>query len=147
MTLNQVVKRIQTLALDHKQIKNFYRGEVTDFLIDKKTRYASCFLQDSTGNIDPAQKGTVLNFRLFLLDLVHVSEDAKDNELDVLSDMLSIAEDLVAEMDDSVYQEWKIGSCPVTFVKEHLDDMVAGVVIDLSITKLYIKDTCAVPNN
>lgn len=147
MTLNQVITRIKTLALEHKQLRNFYRGDVTDFLTDKTTRYASCFLQDGTGSIDPSGKATGLNFRLFLLDLVNVSENAKDNELEVMSDMLSIAEDLIAEMDHSDFYDWKLGQCPIAFVKEQLDDMVAGVVVDLSITKMFIKDVCAIPKN
>lgn len=147
MTLNQVVKRIKTIALAHLQIRNFYYGNVSDFLTDKTTRYASCFLQDVPGVIDLSGKVTVLNFKMFLLDLVHVSEDAKDNELDVQSDMLSVAEDLIAEMDDSTYTDWKLSlSNPITFVREEDSDLVAGVVVDLAIHKLFVKDTCAVPN-
>ena len=148
MTLNQVIKRIETLALNHAQIRSFYRGSVTDFLNDKTTRYAACFLQDSPGNIDVAGNSLNLNFKLFLLDLVNVSENPKANELDVQSDMLSVAADLIALMDDSVYSNWRIGqTSPFNLVKEELDDMVAGVVADITISIPYIKDICAVPTN
>lgn len=149
MTLNAIVQRIKTVALAHGQIRNFYQGQVTDFLNEKKTKYASCFLQDSgSATIDASQKATVIPFKLFLLDLVNVSENAKDNELEVQSDMLSVAEDLIAQFDDSNYADWKVSlNNSVTFVKEDLDDMVAGVVIDISISYPYLRDRCAVPSN
>jgi hypothetical protein len=148
MTLNQIVRRIKTIALAHGQVKNFYYGSVTDFLDDKKTRYAGCFLQDNGGNIDISARTLTFNFRIFLLDLVHVSDETALNELDVQSDMVSIVADLLAEFDNSVYQDWMPStSNTITLVREELDDMVAGAVADVSILTPYIKDTCAVPAN
>ncbi len=148
MTLNAIVRRIQTIVLAHKQLRNFYYGAVVDFLNDKKTSYASCFLQDNGGSIDLSQKVVTVNFRMFLLDLVHVSEGSKENELDVQSDMLSVAMDQIAQFDFSDYGDWRVSlSNNVTFVREELADMTAGVVLDLSISVPYTKDTCAVPTN
>lgn len=146
MTFNQVVLRIKTLALAHAQLRNFYYGNVSDFLTDRTTQYASCFLQDTPGSISPGSKVTTLNFKIFLLDLVNVSEDSKANELDVQSDMLSVAEDLLSQFDDSVYTDWRIGSSsPIVFVRDEQPDVTAGVVVDITIDKLFVKDTCAIP--
>jgi hypothetical protein len=148
LTLNQVVQRIKTIAKVHKQIKNFYYGNVTDFLGDKKTRYASLFLQDSPGVIDPASKAVTMNFKIYLLDLENVSEDTQQNTLDVQSDMLSVGTDLISEFDFSSYTDWRVSaSSPFSLVREKFSDVVAGVVIDISIPVPYDKDTCAVPNN
>lgn len=146
LTLNQVVKRIETIALGHKQIRNFYFGKVTDFLTDKETRYASCFLQDTGIVLDLAGKTTAYSFKLFLLDLVNVAEETKTNELEVQSDMVSVARDLLALFDYSSYTDWRVSqSNPATLVAEELDDMVAGVVTDITISVQYLKDVCAVP--
>lgn len=146
MTFNQVVLRIKTRSLAHAQIRNFYYGNVSDFLTDRTTQFASCFLQDTPGSINIGQKTTTLNFKMFLLDLVNVSENSKDNELDVQSDMLSVAEDLLSQFDDSVYTDWRISnSSPTVFVRDETPDIVAGVVVDISIEKLFVKDTCAIP--
>ena len=75
-----------------------------------------------------------------------MSENSKDNELDVQSDMLSVAEDLLSQFDDSVYTDWRISnSSPTVFVRDETPDIVAGVVVDISIEKLFVKDTCAIP--
>lgn len=145
LTLNQIVRRIQTISLSHAQVNNFHHGVIGDSLNDKKTRYPSFFLQDSGGTIDIIGKTRTVNYTVALLDMVNVSEDAKTNELDVQSDQLSIAEDLVAMMDHSDYTDWKVSNVNFTLVAEELEDMLAGVRVDLSIVVPYIKDMCRVP--
>lgn len=148
MTLNQIVNRIKTIALAHHQVRSFYFGKPTDFLTDKKTIYAGCFLQDTTGDVSPANKSFSFSFKMFLLDLVNVSENTKENELDVFSDMLEIAKDIIAEMDSNTYYDWIIsGSNPVTLVFEAFEDMVGGATIDFSVRTMYEKDVCAVPSD
>jgi hypothetical protein len=148
MTLNQIISRIKAICLAHQQLRNFYYGTTTDFLTDKTTRYASSFLDDTGGSIDPGAKTMSIGFRLYLLDLVNVSANAKENELDVQSDMLSIGMDLLAEFDHSLFTDWKVSlTNPVTLVMESLDDLVAGVMIDFTVSAPWDKDTCAVPTD
>ncbi len=150
LTYNQAIQRIKVLALAHKQIRNFYQGNVVDFITAKTTLYPSCFLQDIPGasNIDPAGNKVTYAFSMFLIDLVHVSADAKDNEQDVQSDMFSIAADLVAEINYSGYTDWKIAtSAAVTVIQENGDDMCAGVMVQINIATPYDQDICAVPTN
>lgn len=147
MTLNAVITRIKYLTLAHKQLRNFYYGNVSDFLTEKTTRYASCFLEDTGIVIDKSTKTRQINFQMYLLDVVHVATDAKDNEQDVQSDMLSIAEDIIAQMDFSRYDDWKIsGAVTGNFVREALDDLVAGVVLQMTVAVPYNADVCAVPS-
>lgn len=146
LSLNQIIRRIRQVSLAHQQVRNFYFGQPTDFLTDKTTVYASAFLQDVPGTVDLTGKALIVGFKLFLLDLVNVSARAKENELDVQSDMLSVGLDLLAEFDHSSFTDWKITlSNPVTLVREELDDLVAGAVFDFSVLVPYDKDTCAVP--
>ncbi|OOQ57141.1 hypothetical protein [Mucilaginibacter pedocola] len=146
MTLNQIIQRIKTIALRQGQVKSFFYGSVTDFALSHDTAYAACFLQDNGGNIDPDGKTLSFNFKLFLLDLVHVADEAKLNELDVQSDMVTAAQDIIAEIAHSSYSDWKPSSANnITLVTEELDDMLAGVVVDITVTTPYVKDVCAVP--
>lgn len=148
MTLNQIIKRIREISLAHNQLRNFYFGVPTDFLTDKTTRYASAFLQDTSGSIDPGGNVVTVGFKLFLLDLVHVAAESKDNELDVQSDMMSIAMDLIAEMNHSSYTDWKISaSNPLTIVREQLDDLIAGAVVDFTISFPWDQSLCEVPTD
>jgi hypothetical protein len=147
MTLNQVIARIRSIILAHKQVRNFYFGGPTsEFLNDHTTRYPSAFLQDTPGNMDLAGKTDNYGFRLYLLDLANVSEDARTNELDVQSDMRSIVKDLLAEFNHSSFQDWKISSNnAVALLREELDDLTAGVYVDFTISSIWIPDTCIVP--
>ena len=146
LTLNQVVKRIETIALNHKQLRSFYFGKTTEFLNEKGIVYAGCFLQDTGIVFDLAGKVTNYSFKMFLLDLVNVSNNAKENESEVWSDMVSVSEDLLALIDYSTYTDWRVTqSNPAFLVSEEFSDMNGGVSVDFTISVQYVKDVCAVP--
>lgn len=148
MTHNQIIKRIREICLAHLQVKNFYYGLPTDFLTNKETEFESVFLQDLAGTLDLSTKTDTTSFKIYFLDLVNVSEDSKTNEVDVMSDMKSIAKDILAEMNSSSYTDWKVSTSNVlTFLREKFDDLVAGVVVDVSILQPWNQDTCVVPTN
>lgn len=148
MTLNNVINRIKSLSLAHKQVRNFYQGLVTDFLTDKTTRYPSVFLQDNGGSISLSGHATTLTYRLFILDLVHVSEDSKQNEQDVQSDMVSIAQDLLAQMNNPQYDDWRISADnSLQLVRENDNDLIAGCIIDFSVRIQYEQNICQVPTD
>lgn len=148
MTLNQVVARIKSLSLGHRQVRSFRKGLVSNFFTDKTAKYPAVCLQDQGGSISLTGHATTLNYRLFILDLVHVSQDAKTNEEDVLSDMASIAMDLLAQMNNGNYDDWKISSDNnLQLVVEAENDMPAGCVIDFSVRIMYEQNICQVPTD
>ena|SRR6185503_3382518 len=146
MTLNQVINRIKTLALSHKQVRNFYQGLVSDFLTDKTTNYPSVFLQENGGKISTVGHATTLNYRIFLLDLVNVSENSNLNTQDVQSDMISVAMDLVAQMNQGLFDDWALSTDNnLQLVYEDENDVVAGVILDFSIRIPFTQDLCQIP--
>lgn len=146
MTLNQVIKRIETLALAHKQVRTFRKGLVSDLFEDKTALYPAVCLQDFGGSISLSGHATTLTYKLFFVDLVHVSEDAKDNEQDVESDMVSIAMDLLAQMNNGNYDDWKISpDNSVDLIVENEGDMFAGCVVDVSIRIMFEQNICQIP--
>lgn len=148
MTLNQVIKRIELLALGHKQIRSFKKGLVSDFFADKTSLYPAVCLQDLGGNISLTGHATTLNFRMFILDLVHVSQDTKINETEVLSDTVSIAMDLLAQMNNGNYDDWKISADnSLQLVVEAENDMPAGCVIDFTVAIIYEQNICQIPTD
>jgi hypothetical protein len=148
LTYNQVIKRIQSLALGHRQVRTFKRGLVQEFLSDKSIPYAAVFLQDSGAAINPDQHSAMFGFRLFFLDLVHVSADAKTNELDVLSDMFSVAMDIVSQMKFPAYNDWVIsGANNMQSIVENDGDMNAGWYMDLQVRIMYEQNVCEVPTD
>lgn len=146
MTLNQVINRVKALALGHKQLRNFYQGQLTDFLTDKTTNYPSLFLQDNGGKISTAGHATTLNYRMFLLDLVNVSENTDQNRQDVQSDMISVAMDLVAQMNAGMFDDWALSTDNnLALLYEDKDDLVAGLYVDFSLRIMFTQDLCQIP--
>lgn len=148
MTLNSIIRRIKTIAEGHAQIRGFYQGFIADYLNDSDRSYAVCILQINGGGVNTAQKIGSISFRMFLLDLVHKSEETKENELEVQSDMMSVAMDLIAKMDDSVYTDWRVESNnTIEFISEDGPDNVGGVAIDFTVSAVWDLNRCAVPTN
>lgn len=149
MTLNQVIARIQAIALAHKQINHFYYGNLSEWLAQEsgKVQYPACFVEHNTGAITSTGKTTTHNFRLYFLDLVNMVNEAGANETEVLSDMTSVAQDIIALMKDHAYEDsWFVeGTATMTLYSEKLTDHVAGVSIDLPVQTYYLTDACAVP--
>lgn len=148
MTLNQVVNRIRTIALGHRQIRTFRKELLGDLFADKTAKYPAACLQDFGGNISLSGHSATLNYKLFLLDLVHVSDGTKDNEQDVESDMVSIAMDILAQLNNPNYSDWIIStSNNIDLVVEHENDMIAGCIIDFSVRIQYAQNICQIPTD
>ena len=147
LTLNQVIARIETLALSHKQIRSFYFGEVPEFDANGEIVYPACFLEQQPGSIDRVEKLQKFAFRLYLVDLVPESTASEENETDVLSDMHSVAADMMAMLMYSEYEDdWLITeTAPVTPVTESLGDLVAGAYVDIEVGVDFLADRCQVP--
>lgn len=147
MTLLQVLKRIELIATSHKMVRNYKAGLVQDFLTDSRTKYPSVFLQNNNGSIGLKSAKISFNYTLFFLDLVNVLGNEKNNEADVQSDMVSIAQDILTQMNNPNYDDWRISSeNNFRLVVEEDNDMLAGCVIDITIDVPNAQNTCDVPS-
>lgn len=149
LTLNQIIQRIRSLSLSHRQVNSFYFGDVHEFDANGDITYPGVFLEQQPGSIDRVAKQLRYNFRLFCLDLVNVSEQTEGNETDVLSDMHGVAIDIVSMMMNAFYQDdWMIVDTAVVLpVTESLGDMVAGAVLEIGVLVDFIADSCVVPGD
>jgi len=147
MTLNQVIQRIQAIALAHKQINSFREGDVVSFLKEGDIVYPACLVQILPGNISRTEKQTTIRIALYLCDLVDLSIDSKDNELEVKSNMLSVAEDFMSIFNYSGYSDdWDISDVgSVEFLDEKFDDMISAVLLTLDIKTRFDSNRCQVP--
>jgi hypothetical protein len=147
MTLNSVIKRIRELCLAHRQIRSFGVGRVTDFLTDKTTKYPAVFVQDNGGVISTEGHAAMLNYRIFFVDLVNASEDTKENELDVQSDMVTVAMDIIAQMNFSIFSDWRLSSeNNLQLLSEENDDLYAGCYVDCSLRFMFTQNVCEAPS-
>ena len=149
LTLQQIVKRIETLSLAHKQIRSFFRGSPADFEIHGENIYPAVFCEKLPGSINRADHQQQYNFRLYFYDLINVAEGTDENELDVLSDMDLVANDILAMLMSYVYQDdYEIvdNSSEESRVQQ-TGDMVGGSVREIGIKVLFLADTCQVPTD
>lgn len=145
-TLNSVVRGIRTIAEAHKQIRSFfYNVNIVEWLNEQKGRYPAVFLQTQPGIISPDGHATTIAFKMFFVDLANVDEATKANELDVESDMLSVAQDIVAQINRPGSDWYANGDYSYEVMTEGDNDMWAGVAIDFSLRIVFTQNICAVP--
>jgi hypothetical protein len=148
MTLNQVITRVRTLAESHKQLNGFDFGDVVDFLSKGDVKYPACYAEMSNSVLNRAERQTTYNFRIWLCDLVNVSDEAKGNELEVQSDLTSIAEDLIAMLTYPGFSDWDISFVsPIQYYNEKFEDMVSAAAMDVSISVRFNSNRCQVPTS
>lgn len=145
MTLNAIVKRIEGIAGTHAMVKAFGQGNLSDFLAAHTQSYPMVFLQSTGGQIAPRSKEASFSFRLFFLDIVHLSDETKLNELDVQSDQISIAMDFVSLMTNGGYTDWDVSNGSFQLLAEEQSDFLAGCYVDISIRVMYPQNICQVP--
>lgn len=146
MTLNSVIKRINVITSAHKQIRSFLHNvNIVEWLNGHTDQYPAAFLQDNSGNISTKGHATTLGFKLFLVDLVNVSGDTKANELDVQSDMLGVAQDLIAQF-NRPENDWMLSpDNNVQQLVEGENSLYAGVVVTFTIRYAFTQNICSVP--
>lgn len=141
MTLNQLVAHIQHLGESHQIIQKTFRGSILDFL-STENLYPGFIFDVTTASINESQQ--TINFEFFFLDRVNQDDS---NDMEVFSDQLQIAQDIIAQMRDQ-NQEYELAdNVNITFLLEQTGDVLAGVRCDISVNLGYISNRCAVPTD
>jgi hypothetical protein len=150
ITLKQVVERISKLALSHKQINNFYNGRFDQFLDGKDIVYPSCFLElnENGSSMSTIDRSINYNFRIYLFDLISISNNSLLNEWEVKSDMMSVALDIIAMLNYHGFEHsWSISSEYGISIKDYqLQDLVGGISFSFNISTRYDANLCYIPS-
>lgn len=147
MTLNNVLDRLELLALSHKQINYYYFGHPADW-VGKSVSYPACFVDITNSRIDRSVNQTINVFEIWFCDLVNVSDSANANEKEVWSDLTQVAEDYVSMLNFTGYQDdWTLDQTnyPMEYYREELTDWVGAVKITVEIGVDFLTDRCQVP--
>lgn len=146
LTLNQVIQRIETLALAHKQINHFFVGDPVEFLSNGDVRYPACFLELTGSRVDRGEKQTVYSFRFWLCDLGDIAIDSAQNEIEVQSDLTSMAEDMVAMLGFTEYNDWDIYTPGgIQYFTEKFEDLVVAVAMTIEVGVRFDANRCQAP--
>ncbi len=142
MTLNNIVQTITNLANAHQQIKSVYFGDLADYLSRGSDNvYPSLYFDLTGGNI--AERSLVLNFSLYFFDRMLHEET---NETEVLSDMLEVCQDIIAQLRSQSFEFDEGLSATLNFFTEDTPDLLAGVRADITLDLPFLANRCVVPS-
>jgi hypothetical protein len=143
MTLNNIVTTITNLANAHQQIKSVYFGDLADYLSRGSDNvYPSLYFDLTGGNI--AERSLVLNFSLYFFDRMLHEET---NETEVLSDMLEVCQDIIAQLRSQSFEFDEGLSATLNFFTEDTPDLLAGVRADITLDLPFLANRCVVPSS
>ena len=150
LTLNQIIKRLKTAAESHKQIATFISTDYFEQYMTEPDRieYPVCVSVIGDPVISRTLKQTDHPFKIYFLDLVNVSSDTKANQQDIYSDMMEVAKDFVALLQNNDWRDdWEIGKdVSVEIIRDGSEDVVCGVSISVNIKTAFTADRCQVPS-
>ena len=148
ITLKQILTRIEELAQSHKQINHFFVGGADEFLDQEDVVYPALFCElQQDGNVSLTNRVCQYNFKFYFLDLIDVADRSLNNQWEIKSDMASVASDFMALIYDQTFTDWEINQdFAMNVVEWELQDLTAGVVVDVSIGSRFDANRCQVPS-
>lgn len=141
MTLNQLVSAIQSLGEGHALIKRTFQGTIVDFL-STENLYPAMLFDVTSASINGSEQS--INFEMYFMD--RVAQD-QSNEMEVLSDQLQTAQDIISQMRNQDNEYELADNVQITFFVDDTGDVLGGVRLDITINLGYISNRCVVPTN
>jgi len=142
-SLNQLVKVFQDVATNHGQINDFGFGDIWEAGKSRKLKYVclwlNCLSVTPIKSVNGNYNQTTFRFRVFLLDLVNKDND---NDTEVLSDTVQIAQDILSELNDNPWYGDEgiiipLNNIGITLFREKLEDELNGCWFDIDLTVPY----------
>lgn len=141
MTLNELIEKITEFGNNHQIIETTYFGPAMDKLAEADVKYPMFTFDTNGGNIDGAS--LVLIFSMFFFDRLTAD---RSNMQDVHSDMLQVAQDIIAQLR---YPGWDFDirpGIPIALFDDSTPEMLAGVNAQVTLVLPYVSDRCSVPS-
>ena len=149
---NNTIDTLKQLGANHYQIKTVTTGDIWEIDLEKNTLFPLMHINPI--NAVAATHQMTLNFQIFIMDLVFNDES---NEQEVLSDCLSICNDLIGTLKngESLYLSnvdqgenaayFTEGDVTIEPFTERFDNSVTGWVFTLPIVIENNYNTCIAP--
>ena len=145
MTLNQIIKKIQTAAESHKMVGKVGVGQHSNLTVENVEFYPLVWLYPDGFNLQSAGKLMTYNFALIVMDRVFESES---NTIEVLSDTAQIMSDIFALVETNTETdgdfELSINGNASPFY-DSKTDILAGYAINFQVLTPYLSNSCVVP--
>jgi hypothetical protein len=145
MTLNQIIKKIQTAAESHKMVGKFGVGQQSNLTVENVEYYPLVWLYPDGFNLSTTGNLMTYNFALLVMDRVFESES---NVIEVLSDTAQIIADVFALIDDNTQDDEDFELVVTSNASPFYDaktDILSGYAINFQVLTPYLHNTCVVP--
>lgn len=143
LTLNQIVKKLETFANAHKQLSgNFLFGQFYDYVANKSEQYPAMIVY-----LQPNQLSENTDTYTFQITICDRLKKDDTNEIEVLSDTNLIAKDLITYFKNSPTERDVIINTSVTLndFSDREDSETAGYFFDLTFRQNFDYNYCAIP--
>lgn len=143
LTLNQIVKKLETFANDHKQLSgNFLFGEFYDYVANKSEQYPAMIVY-----LQPNQLSENTDTYTFQITICDRLKKDDTNEIEVLSDTNLIAKDLITYFKNSPTERDVIINTSVTLndFSDREDSETAGYFFDITFRQNFDYNYCDIP--
>lgn len=143
-TLNQILNDLTTICANMAQVKSFNFGEVSDISASEQERYPLVWADVVSSSI--SENTLLLSMVIRVMDIQKADQT---NERDTLSDTLSIAQDIYAELNNPSYGEYFLIQQNVALnpMREALPDMVNGWEMGIIFELAQTRDRCQIATN
>jgi hypothetical protein len=143
-TLNSLINQFKYVSQNHAQIKGFNFGRDSEIAASEQEKYPLLWIDVTDSNIE----GTVMTVSI-LMKVIDIQQPDRDNEIENLSDMLSIGQDVYAAMSDPAYQDYFIiqYASSLTPIREAYTDLVNGWEMRLDFSFMQDRNRCQIPTN
>ena len=150
ITLNTFIKRFEDFANNHYFIRQFSFGAPEDVDLQKDGQYPLMHVIYTGASYDETTK--TLDFEVYILDLPSHYEAKTERQKEVVSDAEQCAEDIISDIanghnifiDDENYE---VTNASITPLAEEGSNVLAGILLDLSIQIPYDRSACDAPIN
>ena len=145
MTLNQIIKKIQTAAESHKMVGKFGVGQQSNLTVENVEYYPLVWLYPDGFNLSTTGNLMTYNFALLVMDRVFESESTV---IEVLSDTAQIIADVFALIDDNTQDDEDFELVVTSNASPFYDaktDILSGYAINFQVNTPYLFNTCVVP--
>lgn len=132
-------------ANQHGQLESFNFGDVESFISSDRIKYRAMNVDLEPGNISSSGNTTSYNLSCVIMDLT--AKELRKDELDVLSDLSSIAEDVVSMIKNPIYQDdyWSGDDFPVEYMVGAFQDSLVVLKFPIQINVDFKNDNQIIP--
>lgn len=140
-TYNQVITGLEQIATNHRQINTFGFGDIWEIATSGDIIYPLMWADGEGVSVDIEAKTETYNFSILFMDVV---KNGEINENEVLSDQLSIAKDVLAQLKHPNYP-WTVSGGGLEDFTERFTDSVSGWRLSVSLILPFTSDRCVMP--